>query len=195
MSFKSNVSSWCIEQANLLIQIIVHAPKLLLFCMSLLLVMAWLTGKKLSRFVKPEKPKTSTIIRETASILSMLNLIALVIFLIYSLVVFSLVLFAYSLSAQPQGQSFFSVLSLAAQNIWAVTGNSLIAVFTGTFTGLLTSIYLNYFLIPDWERGEGLHDVNSIIKLLKKLNSFNPLPHIDVARGCFNLGGQLDFLA
>lgn len=185
MSFKSNISSGCLENANSLIQIILHASKPLLFCVSLLLVVAWLTGKKLSRFVKPEKPKTSTIIREIASILSLISLIVLVMFLIYSLVIFSLVLFAYWLLAQPQAQSFLSVLSLTAQNIWAVAGSSLIAVFTGSFIGFSSSMYLNYFLIPDWERGEGLHDVNSIIKMFKKLNSFNPVPHIDVAQGCF----------
>lgn len=177
MSVKINLSSWCIDQANFLIQIIVHASKPLMFCLSLLLVMAWLTGKKLSRFVKPEKPKTSKIIRDIASIASPISLLALVIFL--------LVLFAYLLATQLHDQSFFSVLKLVSQKIWAVADSSLIAVFAGSFTGIFSSIYFNYYLIPDLERGEGLHDVKSIIKLLKKLNSFNPLPYIDVARGCF----------
>lgn len=185
MSFKSNVSGWCVDNANLLIQIIVHTSKPLLFCLSLLLVMAWLTGKKLSRFVKPETPKTSTIIRKVASIVSEVSFVAVVIFLIYALIIFLLVLFAFSLLTQLQGVGFFSVLGIVTSKIWLVSENALLAIFSGSFVGLTFGLYLNYFLIPGWESGEGLHDVKKLVKAFKKMNGYDPIPFINIPKGCF----------
>lgn len=185
MSFKSNIYSWCIEQANFLIQIIVHASKPLLFCLSLFFVMTWLTGKKLSRFVKPEKPKTSTIIRKVTSIVSENSFVVIVMFLIYSLIILSLVLFAFSLLPQLQSAGYFAVLITVIGKIWLVAEKALQVIFGGLFVGFTLGLYSNYFLIPDWERGEGLHNVKQLVKVFSKLNGFNPLPFINIQKGCF----------
>ncbi len=185
MSFKTNVSFWCIGHANTLIQIIKYAPKSYLYFLSLLIIVIWLVGRKLSRFIKPELPKASTVIREIASLASLISYLAILIFLIYSLIIFVLAMFGITLLEELSAASFFEILSITSHQVWLVAQNSLTAIFSGSFIGVTLSVYLIYFLIPEWERGEGLHDVKKIVKHFSKLNGFNPISYFDLAKGCF----------
>ena len=185
MSFKVNVATWCIDLANTLIHFTKAVPTPILFSMSLLLVITWLTGKKLSRFAKPEYPKISTVIREIATIVSLLSLVAIVIFFSYSLIIYILAMLGFLLSNQFQGDSFFQVLSGTASQIWIVTNSSLRAILGGSVSGLILSVYLTYYQIPVWEHAEGLHDVKKLVKAFKKMNGYDPIPFINIQKGCF----------
>ena len=185
MSFKVNVAAWCIDCANTLIQFTKAVPTPILFSLSLLLVITWLTGKKLIRFTKPEYPKISTIIREIATTVSLLSLVAIAMFFSYALIIFILAMLGFLLSNQFQGDSFFQVLSGTASQIWIVTNSSLRAILGGSVSGLILSVYLTYYQIPIWERGEGLHDVNQFVKTFKKLNGYDPISFIYIQKGCF----------
>ena len=185
MSFKVNVATWCIDRANTLIHFTKAVPTPILFSMSLLLIITWLTGKKLSRFAKPEYPKISTVIREIATIVSLLSLVAIVIFFSYSLIIYILAMLGLLLSNQFQGDSFFQVLSGTASQIWIVTNSSLRAILGGSVIGLILSVYLTYYQIPVWEHAEGLQDVKKLVKAFKKMNGYDPIPFINIQKGCF----------
>lgn len=185
MGFKYNVSNWCVEHANTLIQFTKAAPKPILFSLSVLLIIFWLAGKKLSRFAKPEYPKTSTVIRQVGSFVSLVGFVATVVFLTYSLVIFILAMLGFYLSDQFQGYSFFEMLSNTSSQIWIVATGSLEAIISGSGIGLILSVYLTYYQIPDWERGEGLDDVEKTVKRFKKLNIFDSLRYLDYKKGCF----------
>lgn len=185
MSFKSNVSGWCIDHANSLIQVIVNASKPLCFCFCIVLIITWIAGRRLNRFAKPEYPKASTVVRQVASIISLISLITICIFLVYSLLIFILVFFGFSLIERLSAGGFFEVLTYTISQIWVVMKASLVTIGSGLTIGLILAFYLNYFLIPEWERGEGLSDVKQLVKTFKKLNGFNPMPFINIQKGCF----------
>jgi Helicase HerA, central domain len=151
----------------------------------LILVISWIAGNKLSKLAKPENPKASIAIRELASWISIIGMLAIAIFLVYIFIIYTLVFLWLTLSDEYVAYSSIERSSMAINQIWLVAYRPLTFIILGSFLGLVFSLYLSYYFIPQWESGEGLHDVNSIIKLFKKLNSFNPMPYIDVARGCF----------
>ena len=185
MSFKSNVSSWCLNHANVFIHTINDVSKPILFSAALILTVSWIVGKKLSRFIKPEYPKFSKIIRDISSILSPLSFVAISSFLIYAFVIFALAFFGYSLLNQLQSQSASAVLMITFNQLWIATQGALITILSGTVFGSSLATYLNYYQLPKLERGEGLHDVKQLVKTFTKLNGYSPMPYFDIQKGCF----------
>lgn len=185
MNINANIAASCMNYANTLIQFTTLTPKSYLFFVSILMLTIWLLGRKLSRFIKPELPRASTVIREIASFLSLMSYLTILMFILYLLVIFLLALFGTSLNDQYREIGFFDVLGITSYQIWRVAHSELTAIIYGSIIGTTLSAYLIYFLIPDWERGEGLHDVKKIVKRFSRLDGFNPIPHFDIAKGCF----------
>ena len=185
MDYKNYASNWCIENANTLIQLIKSASMPILFSLSLLLVVGWIVGGKLTRFIKPEFPKASKVIREIGGLVGLVSLVVIIVFLIYSLLIFILAMFGFLLSNQFQGYSFFETLSSTASQIWVVAKSPLKTILSGSVIGIILSTYLTYYQIPECERGEGLNDVNQLVKTFKKLNGYDPIPYINIQKGCF----------
>jgi Type IV secretory system Conjugative DNA transfer/AAA-like domain len=118
-------------------------------------------------------------------VISPIGFAAISLFVICALVILALAFFGFSQFDQLQGQTNSAVLMFTLNQLWIVTQNAFISVIGGGFSGLGIACYLNYYLIPQWERGEGLHDVNQIVKTFTKLNGYNPMPYIDIQKGCF----------
>lgn len=185
MNIKTNITAWCIDHANMLIHLIQSASKPILFILSFLIVVAWLVGEKISGFAKPENPKSSRALREAGSLLKVVGSSAVILSLVYLIIIFSLVLFGFSLADQFKGYGFTQMLGLAMSRIWLVTNSPLLCIISGAVIGLILSSYLTYYLIPEWERGEGLDDVGRTVKLFKKFDIFNATKYFDNIKGCF----------
>ena len=83
MNIKLNISTWSINHANTLINFIQITSKEYLVILPFLIVVAWIVGKKLRTFAKPENPKSSRVIRDAGSLLNILGLTMGTLFLVY----------------------------------------------------------------------------------------------------------------
>ena len=193
MSITSNIATWCVNHADMLIHIIQTASPALLFSLSLMLVIGWIAGNKLSTFAKPENPKSSTAIREIASWMSIFSKVTVILFLIYLWTIFTLVLRWLSLLDKFHGNGAIEMVSIVVSKIWLVANRPLTFIIFGSFTGLAISLYLTYYLIPLWESGEGLDDVEKTVNSFKKLDKFDATIYFDLKQGCFvgkNINGK-----
>lgn len=185
MGFLSKVAEWCLGNANQLINIISNFSKGYLFVFSLLMVVFWVAGKRLSSFTRPGYAKSSKFIREVAYWLSVMGVVMSTMLSICYMAIFMFVEFGFSLMDQFKNYSSFEILSHSLSVVWTATESSSIFVISGVVIGLVISIYLNYMLIIEWERGEGLHDINDFVAKFKMLKGFDPLPYINIEKGCF----------
>lgn len=185
MNIKDNIATSSVKHADNLIHFIQTMPQALLFGLSLIFVISWVAGNKLSTFVKPENPKLSLALSEIASWVSIIAKLAITLFIIYLFVIFTLVLLWLSLSEGYQVYDSIQISSLAISNIWFVAHRPLTFVIFGSAIGLMLSLYLSYYLIPQWEGGEGLDDVERTVKRFKKLDKFDATSYFDLKKGCF----------
>ncbi len=128
-----------------------------------------MAGERLKRFAKPDSPYVSNFVCSVFILFYWVGklLAFITIFLVICLVVFAYVGEASSMQLFEQIESIFFY--------W----------LGGSVAGLSVALCLVLRLIPEWERGEGLHDVSQLVKSFKKLNGYSPLPYIDVQKGCF----------
>ena len=54
----------------------------------------------------------------------------------------------------------------------------------GCIAGLCVALALVWRFIPQWERGNGFSDAESMLARLRKLNNYDPLPYINITKGC-----------
>lgn len=185
MNIKSNISTWSINHANTLIHFIQNTSEAFLLILPFIIVVAWMVGKKLRTFAKPENSKSSRVIRDAGSMLNILGLTMGTLFLVYSLIILGLVFIGLSFGEHSQGYSSADLVALSAVKIWSVAYTPLVLIIAGSAAGLLFSLYLSYYQIPEWERGEGLHDTKKLVKQFKNFKKFNPLTYVDIQLGCF----------
>ena len=185
MNIRENIAKSSVNHADNLIDLIQATPQALLFSLSLLFVICWVAGNRLSRFAKPENPKTSVAIREVSSWMSVIGNLAVVIFLVYLLIIFTLIVLWLSLSHEYGAYSSIEMASVVISKIWLVAHSPLSFIASGSFLGLILSLYFSYYLIPKMESGEGLDDVEKTVKRFKKLDKFDAASHFDLKKGCF----------
>ena len=185
MSISNNFSTLCLQSANYLIGVLSIFSRPHWFVISFFVFLFWLVGEKLKSFSKPELPLMSPVIR---GIGAWIHLVGYLIIIFFGLYIFALIItteLGFIFLNSSQGLGLILVLKNGIVALWEAAKTVTLSLVLGGGTGLLISLILTLKVIPKYERGEGLHDVNSIIKLFKKLNSFNPVPHIDLSRGCF----------
>lgn len=183
MNIKANIATSAVEHADHLIHFIQVTPKVLLSGLFLMIIIGLIVGDKLSQFDKPENPKTSVAIREIAFWLNIFAKLMITTFLIYLFVIIVLVLFWISFSIEVYDP--IAVFNLAINKIWWVAHTSLISIFSGSLLGLLISLYLSYYFIPQLEGSEGLDDVGQTVKRFKTLDVFSATKYFDYRKGCF----------
>lgn len=191
MSLLNNLSIWCVEHANTLVDAFPITSKPLLFITFFVLINTFLATSKLRHFANPKRPRSSLVVREIASTLNAISIILIIVTLLYFLTLFTLAFFAFSLVDNLRIGGFFNVIVYTLKQLWAVMHQVLLSLISGAILGVFSGVYLKYFQIPDWERGEGLDDVNDIASAFNKLNGFDPRPYIKVEKGCF-LGASAD---
>ena len=185
MNIRENIATSSVKNADKLIDLIQATPQAFLFSLSLLFVICWVAGNKLSKFSKPENPKISLAIRGIASWISIIGMLAIVIFSVYLLLIFTLVILWLSLSNEYGAYSSIEMASVVISKIWLVAHSPLSYIASGSFLGLILSLYFSYYLIPKMESGEGLDDVEQTVKRFKKLDEFDAASHFDLEKGCF----------
>jgi hypothetical protein len=55
----------------------------------------------------------------------------------------------------------------------------------GAGGGALVSLPIIWSVIPMWDRGDGLDDVEELVKNFKKFHGYDPLPYFKIEKGCF----------
>lgn len=181
----SNISLSAIGLANDLLEYSHHLPNSYWFILSLLMIIFWISGNKLRKFTRPGSPKLSLFVKEMAGWFKVAGIISsTVIFLNYTIIL-ALVWVGFSLAGVNHSNAPSQILLDALGAFLSAVKPFSIYTLSGLCIGLVMSVYINLFLITQWTRGEGLHDIRVIIKKYKKLNGYDPLKYIDVKLGCF----------
>lgn len=190
MSLKQNVANWCVDKANTLIEAFPITSTPLVFVTFFVLLNVFFVSWRMQRFTNPEYPKLSPILREIAAIQNAISLALIIVTLLYFATLYLLVFVAYILISSHSSIGFFGIASMTFHKIWDVTNPILSSLIIGSTLGILTGLYIKYILIPDFEKGDGLDDVNDIASAFNKLNSFNPTKYFNAQKGCF-IGASL----
>ena len=185
MSLLNNLSIWCVEHANTLIDAFPITSKPLVFITFFVLMNTLLATYKLRNFSNPKRPKLSLIAREIASILNAICGASILLTLLYFFTLFTLAFFAFSLDNNLRAGGFFNLIAYTLKQLWTVMHQFLPSLISGAILGAISGAYLKYFQIPDWERDEGLGDVHDIASAFNKLNGFDPRPYFKIEKGCF----------
>lgn len=185
MEVLNRISLLCFRTAITLINYLSDLSQYLLFVITFTVILLWLVGGKLKGFEKPELPLISPVARRLGSAMDLVGFIMVVVFSFYALSVFMIAELGFIFAPSYQALSSIDILKNGAIAIWAATRSICIPVILGGISSLCLSGFLIFRVIPNYERGEGLHDVKDIIKHFKTLTGFNPLQHIDIKKGCF----------
>lgn len=185
MSFNTNIAATCLKFANLLIHPFLNLSLTVLFIFSLLIICSWVVANKLSSLVKPQNPKISLAIRHIAPWITLTAKLLVHLFLIYTFVIFIMVLFGLCFSDGYEIFTPIQISNIAISKIWTVAKKPLITILLGSVTGLMVSLYLSYYKISDWEKGDGLDDVEKIVEEFKSLDIYDASPHFNITKGCF----------
>ena len=185
MSLLNNLSNWCANHANALINAFPISSEPIIIFIFFILLNTYLSTSKLQIFNKPNKPKLSLILREVAFTLHVCSKILIIATFIYLFTIFILAYFAYYLSENLASNGSLNIIFFTLKQVWAAMHPILPSLVSGSLFGVSSGVYLKYFLIPDLEKGEGLDDVNDIASAFKKLHGFDPRPYINLEKGCF----------
>lgn len=141
----------------------------------------WLIGRRVSHIVKPDRPYLSPVLRMAGFWTKIIGILLTAVWAGWTLLVLFLMLMQYTLLGQSPSNALNSALTL----LWKYGQHHLSAWAIGSMTAAVISLPLIWRGIPAWERGDGLPDVKELVRKLKKLNEYDPLPYIDFKKGCF----------
>lgn len=150
-------------------------PNWIYFAVGFVVPLLILAGGRLTRFTKPDSPFIPIVIRALSKPVHWLGVLLLlgIILLVVATVVMA------------------DIDNAPFLKIWDLTKPIVVYWLSGSLIGLCVAWVLAWRVIPKWERGEGLHNVADIIKNFMKKNGYDPLPYINIQKGCF-VGLNLD---
>jgi AAA-like domain len=180
---KISISS--LKFANYLVGTLSGYSTTVLFLFALLLTIFFIVGKRLSKLSKPEWPLLSPVIRKISYPIFLLGYFVSVVFTIYILLLITCTEFGFFYANSANGLNKTDVLIYGFFALWKATKDIFYPVFFGFGFGMSISLFFVTRVIPNFERGEGLHDINHLVKTFQKLNGYNPMPYIDIQKGCF----------
>ncbi len=185
MEMLNRLSDFFITQANSLLHFLTPLSGSTIFLTSAFAVAAYWVGKRAGRVVKPDAPYISPIARWVGGLMTVAGLIMMVIGLLYTVLLIALVVLGYGISSGTRGMVPSEIFFLALKNIW-VTAHGIFAwAIAGAISGGLLSLLLVLRLIPEWERGNGLSDVQEMVSDFKQLNGYDPRQYFNPSKGCF----------
>lgn len=181
----NSISILSLELVNYLVRLLSASTFSTLFLVSMLVIIFLVMGKKLSKFSKPEWPLLSPVVRKVSFIVYCFGYLASISFTIYVLILIVFTELGFILASSVSVLSASEILVFGALALWKAMKSVFYAVLLGSGLGLSISLFFVTRIIPNFERGEGLHDINHLVKTFSKLNGYNPMPWIDIKRGCF----------
>ena len=141
----------------------------------------WLVGGRAGRITKPDRPYLSPILRSAGGWAKLIGILITGASVGWGLLVMLLLYVHQVLSGQTPIGAFASAWAL----LWKYGQNHLSAWGFGSAIALVISLPLIWRAIPGWERGDGLPDIKDLVGRFKQFNGYDPIPHIDVKKGCF----------
>ena len=156
MDILRRVSIFCIHNANNLIIEFASYSRASLFMCALLVVLLLRVSHKFKLFAKPEHPNISIAIRSNADWINFISYLIVLGFSLYAALLILLTEVGYTLS-NPSLMLNATTLKDGAILLFNASNNISIPILEGSIAGLILSLYLNLKVIPNFERGEGLH--------------------------------------
>lgn len=163
-----DVSHFAIQNANKILDLVFSIEEYLFILIAFLLSIFTLVSKRLSCTVKPNAPYFTNMLRPLSIFVFYLTSFALIAIALIILTLFTL---AY--------------IGNAVTYLLPIILPILEKIGVGLLFGLFVSLPLIWRLIPEWERGEGVTDPDEILKKLRSLTNYDPLPFINTKKGCF----------
>jgi hypothetical protein len=160
---------------------VLSLPINLMLWASLIPIVFWLLGRRLSLVVKPERPYLSPVLRFFGSTTKWFGLIIIALELIGFVVLLAL-LFLHQLLS---GVSAADAIKQAWMIVYQPGGEHILRWLEGCLLGLVISLPISGYYIPRWERGDGFKDVEELVTRFKKLNGYDPRSYINIKKGCF----------
>lgn len=96
-----------------------------------------------------------------------------------------LVAAGYAFSSATDGIGIVGSVIYGMHRLWEVLADQCEALAAGLAIGLTLSLPFTIRLIPEWERGKGLPDIEELVKKFKKLNGYDPRPYFSPKKSCF----------
>jgi hypothetical protein len=148
---------------------------------SLVPIILWLVGSRLSLVVKPERPYLSPVLRSFGKVGKWLGLICILGELFGFLVLIGL-LYLHQLLA---GEHSMYAIRRAWMFVYNPGSEHILRWGEGFLLGAIASLPIVLYYIPRWERGDGFRDVEELVARFKKLNGYDPRKYINIKKGCF----------
>lgn len=144
-----------------------------------------LIGGRLARFAKPDAPFLSPVIQYLGSVVRLFGSFMAYAIILVLVAVTTLVAAGYAFSSATDGMGIVGSAIYGLHRLWEVLADQCEALAAGLAIGLALSLTFTIRLIPQWERGKGLPDVEELVKKFKKLNVYDPMPCFNPTKGCF----------
>jgi hypothetical protein len=148
---------------------------------SLIPLVLWLVGRKLSKIVKPESPYLSPILRFIGSVAKWGGLIVILLELLGFIALLILLFLHQSLS----GINTADAIQQAWTIVYKPGSEHILRWLEGGLAGLILALPISLYYLPRWERGDGFRDVEELVARFKKLNGYDPRKYINIKKGCF----------
>jgi len=160
---------------------VLSLPVWWVFMAGLIPMVLWLVGRRLSTVVKPERPYVSPVVRFFGSLSKWAGLIAIA----CELAGFAALLIMLFLYQVLSDVGVKEAIWKAWLVVYEAGDGHVLRWLQGCLLGLVIALPISLYIIPRWERGDGLDDVEELVKRFKKLNSYDPRPYIKLEKGCF----------
>jgi len=144
-------------------------------------VILWFVGGRVSRITKPDRPYLSPVLRLVGICSKIVGILITGAGASWILLVLLLLFVNNGLSGYSPKEALVSAWLV----LWKHAHLHLSAWGIGNIGAVVISLPLILRVIPAWERGDGLPDVKALVRQLKKLNGYDPLPYVDISKGCF----------
>lgn len=140
-----------------------------------------LIGGRFSRIAKPDRPLLSPILRSAGIWSKIIGILITGAGAGWILLVLFLLFVHNALSGYQPNDALLS----AWMQFWKYGQHHISALGIGSVVAVCIALPLIWRVIPSWERGDGLPDIKELVRQFKKLNGYNPLPYINIKKGCF----------
>ncbi|MGF6988763.1 TraM recognition domain-containing protein [Paraburkholderia sp. JPY303] len=145
----------------------------------------WLTGRRMRRFNKPERPHLSPVIRHASRPVAWLSGTVCAASVLWLFAVFVGIVGGWLLLREANQLDLSGAFAKGWNQFWFYFASRAWWSAGGSVVGGGAGALLALRVIPGWERGEGLADVEKLVRDFKKLNGYDPRPFFTVTRGCF----------
>jgi len=179
------ISETTLLLANSLVEPVLHLHLGLAMAYGWLSITLLLLGRRLLKFAKPDAPYISPLLRCTGKLMAILGSTLIIFTVLLVMALALLVSLAYIASALEHETGVIDSITHGLGELWHVAEDHAAALAGGLATGTILSLPVTIRLVPKWERGSGLPDVEELVRTFKKMRRYDPRRYFNTPMGCF----------